>query len=84
MMRSVNVDEPEYFLNLTFVKNQITSLEHILKFQNIKGPRVVSVKLFENVMDLKISLSFSFIEEIFFGKATWVTLLKPLKGLMIL
>ena len=70
MMRSVNVDEPEYLLNLTFVKNQITSLEHILKFQNIKGPRVVSVKLFENVMDLKISLSFSFIEEIFFGKAT--------------
>ena len=70
MMRSVNVDEPEYFLNLTLVKNQITSLEHILKFQNIKSPRVVSVKLFENVMDLKISLSFSFIEEIFFGKAT--------------
>ena len=70
MMRSVNVDEPEYLLNLTFVKNQITSLEHILKFQNIKGPRVVSVKLFENVMNLKISLSFSFIEEIFFGKAT--------------
>ena len=71
-------------LYLALVKYQIAAFEHVLKLHHIQSPRIVSVELLKNVLDLKVTLPFCLIEEIFLWEAARITLLEPLERVMIL
>ena len=64
MMRPVYVDKSEYFLNLALVKDQIASFEHILQLHDIEGPRLIGVKLLEDMLDLEVPLSLGLIKKV--------------------
>ena len=83
-MRPVDVNESEYFLNLTLVKDQVASFEHILQLHDIQGPRLVGVELLENMLNLEVPLPFGLIKKVLLCEAARVTLLEPLQGVMVL
>ena len=83
-MRPVDIDESEYFLYLALVKDQVASFEHMLQLHDIEGPRLIGVKLLENMLDLEVPLSLSLIEKVLLWEAARVALLQPLEGVMVL
>ena len=83
-MRPVDIDDSEYFLYLTLVKDQVASFEHMLQLHDIEGSRLISVELLENMLDLEVSLSLGLIKKVLLWKAARITLLQPLEGVMVL
>lgn len=83
-MRPVYVDKSEYFLYLALVKDQIASFEHILQLHDIEGPRLIGVKLLEDMLDLEVPLSLGLIKKVLLCEAARITLLQPLESVMVL
>lgn len=83
-MRPVYIDKSKYFLYLALVKDQIASFEHILQLHDIEGPRLIGVKLLEDMLDLEVPLSLSLIKKVLLCEAARITLLQPLEGVMVL
>ena len=75
--RSIRVQDLKYFLNLFLLKHEVTLLKQHLKFSHIQSSRAVCVKLFENFLYSKISLSLCLIKTVLIGHLRRITLLKP-------
>jgi hypothetical protein len=56
----------------------------MLQLHDIEGPRLISVELLENMLDLEVPLSLSLIEKVLLWEAARVALLQPLEGVMVL
>jgi hypothetical protein len=56
----------------------------MLQLHDIEGPRLISVELLENMLDLEVPLPFSLIKKVLLWEAARVALLQPLEGVMVL